>query len=217
VADPTLDNHTAGITRKRTISSFWSALRRRIYYRHQSIWFERPLDDSLELIRPRFDGRLDFDHPDEVARWINRRNIPGTNDPVEISSILNRGQILAGVIDGPQMIGYVKIGWDTVYVLDYRIDLTFPPGVFFILDAYLVPEMRGQGGGPFIVSASSLEMKRRGFKRRISHVRIDNLPMLKSGARAGYKEIGQVDFKMILGHKIIKPHPSTFIDVSQNK
>jgi len=88
---------------------------------------------------------------------------------------------------------------------------------FYILDAYLIPEVRGQGGGPFMVSASSMEMKRRGFKRRISHVRADNLPMLKSGARAGYREIGRVDFRMIFGHKIIKPHPSTFIDVSPNK
>lgn len=204
-------------TRRRTVGSLWNALRRRIYHRHRSIWFERPLDETLELIRPEFDGRLDFEHPRDVARWINERNIPGTNDPSEISSLLKRGQILAGVFDGAQIIGYVKIGWEKVYVLDYRIDLTFPPGDFYILDAYLIPEMRGLGGGPFIASASSLEMKQRGFKRRISHVRIDNLPMLKSGAKAGYREIGRVDFRMILGCKIFRPHPSTLIDLPQIK
>jgi len=210
-------DETEGVAERWAPGASWAALKRRIYYRHRSIWFERPLDDSLEIIPPRFDGRLDCDHPRDVLRWINRRNIPGTNDPIEIASILERGQILAGVYDSTEMIGYVKIGWGTVYVLDYRIDLVLNPDDFFILDAYLIPEMRGKGGGPFIASASSMEMKHRGFRRRISHVRIDNRPMLKSGARAGYREIGRVDFKVILGHKIIKPHPSTFIDVSSNK
>jgi GNAT superfamily N-acetyltransferase len=188
------------------------AVRRRIYYRHRSIWFERPLDDSLEIIKPQFDGRVDFDHSEAVIKWIAGRNIPGTNDAVEIESMRRRSQILAGVFDGRQMIGYVKIGWDKVYVLDYRIDLMLPKGAFFILDAYIMPEKRGLGGGPFIVSATSLEMKRRGFHRRLSHVRSDNTPMLKSGRRAGYREIGRVDFSILMGMKIFRPHPSSFLD-----
>lgn len=194
------------------VSALLQAMRRRIYYRHRSIWFERPLDDSLKIIQPRFDGRLDFDHSETVIEWIASRNVPGTNDPREIESMRRRGQILAGVFDGPQMIGYVKIGWDKVYVLDYRIDLTLRPGAFFILDAYIMPEKRGLGAGPFMVSATSLEMKKRGYKRRLSHVRIDNTPMLKSGRRAGYREIGRVDFSIIMGMKIFRPHPSSFLD-----
>jgi hypothetical protein len=95
--------------------------------------------------------------------------------------------------------------------LDYRIDIQLPPHAFFIIDAFIAPGKRGLGGGPFMVTASSLEMKRRGFKKRISHVRSDNIPMLKSGARSGYREIGRVDFKSIFGKKLFHPHPSTFL------
>lgn len=189
-----------------------SAIRKKIFYRHRSIWYERPLDDSLQIIQPKFDGRINFDNSDEVVRWITERNIPGTNDPVEISSMRERGHLFAGIYDREQLIGYVKIGWGTVYVLDYRIDLKLRDGDFFILDAYLIPEKRGLGGGPFMVSASSMEMKKRGFKRRVSHARSDNIAMIKSGKRAGYREIGRVDFMIILGKKIIRPHPASFVD-----
>lgn len=188
------------------------ALRRRIYYRHDSIWFERPLDDSVTIIPPRFDGRLDCDHPEEVIEWIASRNVPGTNDAVEIASMRRRGHLFAGVRDGDRLVGYVKIGWERVYVLDYGVDLDLPPGAFFVLDAYIVPDMRGLGGGPFMASASSLEMKRRGFTRRISHVRVDNVPMLRSGARVGYRELGRVRFVSFMGIKIFRPHPATFFE-----
>ena len=196
----------------RRLRSLLSAVGKRIFYRHRSIWYERPLDDTLQLIPPRFEGRIDFDSSEKVARWIDERNVPGTNDPAEISSMRERGHLFAGIYDREQLIGYVKIGWGTVYVLDYRIDLKLKDDDFFIIDAYVIPEKRGLGAGPFMVSASSLEMKRRGFRRRVSHVRSDNMAMIKSGRRAGYREIGRVDFLIIFGKKIFRPHPASFID-----
>jgi ribosomal protein S18 acetylase RimI-like enzyme len=188
-----------------------SASAGRFYDRHKSIWFELPLDETPAVIPPRFEGRMDFDHPRRVIEFIKDRNIPGTNDPDEISSMMKRDQMLVGVLDGDNIIGFIKIGWDKVYVLDYGCDIQVCPGDFFVIDIYIGPEMRGKGAGPFLVSATSLEMKKRKFRRGVMHVRIDKEPMLRTCARTGYREIGRVNYKSILGKKIFRPHPSTLL------
>lgn len=187
------------------------AAARRFYDRHVSIWFDLPLDENLTLIEPRFKGWLDFDNPEKVIAWIGQRNVPGTNDPVEISTMRTRDQLFVGIMNDDRIIGYIKIGWDKVYVLDYRIDIAIPKGEYFIIDIYVEPESRGLGAGPFLVSASTIEMKKRGFTGSIMHVRTDKTPMLRSCARTGYREIGKVDYISVLGKKYFRPHPLTLL------
>lgn len=197
--------------RREGISSLMRTIGRKAYDRHRSIWFSRPLDDSMEIIAPRFDGRMDFDHPERVLEFIQERNISGINDPIEIESMKKRGHIFAGVMDGERVIGFIKLGWETVYVLDYGLNIRVNPGDFFVIDIFIGPESRGLGAGPFLVSAASAEMKKRGFKRGVMHVRVDKTPMLRTCARTGYREIGRVDYRSILGKKILRPHPMELI------
>jgi ribosomal protein S18 acetylase RimI-like enzyme len=199
------------LLRRQGISSLVQTVGRKAYDRHQSAWFARPLDDSLEVISPRFEGWMDFDHPNRVLDFIHERNLPGMNDPVEIESMKRRGHIFAGVMDGERIIGFIKLGWETVYVLDYGLDICVNPGDFFVIDIFIGSESRGLGAGPFLVSAASLEMKKRGFKRGVMHVRLDKTPMLRTCARTGYREIGRVDYRSILGRKVLRPHPEELI------
>lgn len=195
------------LVRRQGMGALLRAVGEKIHHGHRSIWFARPLDNQLSVIAPHFDGRMDYDHPDRVVAYIREHDIPGTNDPVEITSMQARGHLFAAVMDGTTIIGYIKIGWDTVYVLDYGIDIRLEPGDFFVIDIYIDPTMRGRGAGPFLVSAVSLEMKRRGFMRGVMHVRMDKTPMLKTCARTGYGEIGRVEYHSMLGWKRFRPHP----------
>jgi GNAT superfamily N-acetyltransferase len=199
------------VFRRQGLSSLVRTIGRKTYDRHRAIWFSRPLDDTLEVIAPRFEGWLDFDHPERVLEFIHDRNLPGMNDPVEIGWMKKRGHIFAGVMNGERMIGFTKLGWETVYVLDYGLDIHVNPGDFFVIDIFIGSENRGLGAGPFLVSAASLEMKRRGFVRGVMHVRTDKTPMLRTCARTGYREIGRVDYRSILGKKILRPHPRELI------
>lgn len=185
-------------------------IRRKLYFSHISHWFVLPLDDTVREVRPRFDARLDFGHPREVADWIRKLGVPGTNDETEIGSMLERGQHFVGIMDGDRRVGFIKIGWEKTYILDYGCDVDFPPGSCFIIDSYVIPDMRGRGGGPYLFSASAVEMKKRGFTTFILHVREDNVPSLKSVVKAGYRQVGTVRFRSFLGSKKFDPHPSTF-------
>lgn len=182
-------------------------IRRKLYDSHHSVWFAISLADEIKVIKPRFDGRLDFDNPEEVIRFIEKYDIPGTNDPIEMSSILDRKQYFVGIKNGDDLIGYIKIGWDKVYIVDYGLDFEMPSGCYFIIDIFVDPDARGMGAGPFLSSASAAEMKNRGFKSSIMHVRTSKTPMLKSAVHAGYSEIGRVKYSSILGRKLFHPHP----------
>lgn len=188
------------------------AVRRRIYDRHKSVWYHLLLDENLKIMKPDFDGWLDFDNPRKVLDWIAARKIPGTGDPVEIARMQERGHQFVGVMDGERLIGYIKLGFDLVYVFDYGIDIQVPPGDFFVMDIYIGPEMRGRGAGPFLVTSASVEMRNRGFRRGVMHVHdhIDKTPMHRTCTRTGYRQIGRVDYRSIFGRKIFRPHPSTF-------
>lgn len=200
------------IIRNRGISGLFKAARSKIYYSHHSIWFARELDESLETIRPRFAGRLDFGRPDEIRAWISEMNIPGTNDTREISDMLDKGHYFVGIMNGQELIGYIKIGWGAVYILDYDIELAMPPDTYFYIDIFVHPGARGLGAGPFLVSSSAIEMKKRGFIGGIMHVRTNKTAMLRTCATAGFKEFGHVNYRSMMGLEIFRPHPSVLID-----
>lgn len=204
-------NKAWSILKNEGVGHLFSAIGSKMYFRHRSIWFEKTLDDSIKVIKPRFDGWLDFDNSEKVAAWIADNNVPGTNDPVEISSMKAKGQLFVGIMDGNDIIGHLKLGWDSVYILDYGEEIKLSPDDYFVIDIYVIPEKHGLGAGPFLVSASEVEMKKRGFKRSVLHVRTNKLPMLKTGERAGLKEIGRVDYISFLGKRFFRPHPLTLL------
>jgi GNAT superfamily N-acetyltransferase len=184
---------------------------RKLYDRHRSRWFAMALDSTLEVPAPRFDAHLVVDAPARVLDFIRRLDIPGSCDPVEIRTMHERGQLLVGVEDRGTLVGFVKIGWGTVYVLDYRLDLVLPPSDCFVLETYLVPERRGLGAGPWLIRGTNLEMRQRGFARRIAHVRPDNIPMLRNATRVGYRPLGDIDFISVCGRKLLRPHPARLL------
>jgi RimJ/RimL family protein N-acetyltransferase len=199
------------ILKEEGIVSLLKAMRGYKYYCHRSIWFCIPLDDKLHVIPPSFDGWLDFDNPQRVLSWIERQAIPGTNDRAEIAKMKERNHLFVGIMNRDEIVGYVKLGWQNVYVMDYGGDLELPDGDYFIIDIYVSPEMRGHGGAPFALTAAAAAMKQRGFKRCVLHVRTDKLPMFKAGAKAGVTKIGKVTYRSALGVRIFRPHPQRFL------
>jgi GNAT superfamily N-acetyltransferase len=184
------------------------AYRRKLYARHRSRWFEMPLGGDAAP-SPRFDARLVFDAPERVLNFIRQLDIPGTCDPVEIRTMQERGQLFVGLEERGELVGFAKLGWGLVYVLDYRTDLELPPGDFLVIESYVVPERRNLGAGSYLILATNAEMHRRGFARRIAHVEAGNAAMLRTAARVGYRPLGSVDFVSVFGHKIFRPHPAS--------
>jgi hypothetical protein len=84
-----------------------------------------------------------------VRDFIRRLDHPGTFDPIKIRTMLERGQLFVGLEEREALVGFAKIGWGTVYVLDCQMDLVLPPGDFFVIESFVVPERRGLGAGSY--------------------------------------------------------------------
>jgi len=186
----------------------------RLYSRHRAIYFEKPLDTAVASVTSRTDLHLEFDRVAEVIDWMKAQPVDGTWSARELASMERRGQLIGGLYMGHELVGYTKLGWSRVYIMDYQCDLDLPEGDCMVLDSYIAPGRRGQGLGNFLVAESSREMAIRGFERRLSFVRADNVPMLRVAARAGYRRLGQVDFYIILRRKVFRPHPLDLIDAA---
>ncbi len=182
---------------------------RKLVRRHRSRWFAMPLAGAGASPPPGFSPRLVLDSPDRVLEFIRRLDIPGTCDPVEIRTMRERGHLLVGLEGDGELVGFCKLGWEKVYVLDFCTDLELLPGDFFVIESYIVPSRRRLGAGTWLIQATNAVMHRRGFARRISHVETGNLAMLRTAARAGYRPLGEVEFVSVLGRKFFRPHPST--------
>jgi GNAT superfamily N-acetyltransferase len=184
----------------------------RLYYHHRSFCFEMPLDKEIRQPPTDLDVRLDFGRTDEVVDWIKALGVPGTYDATELARMKERQQLIGGLYRGEELLGYTKIGWSAVYIMDYRCDLTLPERDCIVLDSYVTPKMRGYGLGSFLVTESSREMQRRDFTRRLSFVRADNTAMLRVAEKVGYRPLGQVDFFVILRKKYFHPYPLVLIE-----
>ena len=182
--------------------------RRKVYERQRAICFAMPLEDAAPPTQPRFPARLVFDAPQRVLDFIHRLNVPGTCDPVELRTMQERGHLLMGLEDGTELVGFMKLGWGTVYVLDYRMDFVLQPGDCFVLESYVIPERRGLGAGSYLIHGSNVELRQRGLQRRLSLVRADNPVMLRTASRVGYRNLGTVEYVSVCGRKILRPHPS---------
>ena len=184
----------------------------RIYSHHRAVYFEMLLDKEIDPPQIGLDLRLDFNRTDEVVAWMKAQPVPGTWSPIELARIEERQQLIGGLYRGQELLGYTKLGWSTVYIMDYQCDLTLPERDCMVLDTYIAPKMRGSGLGSFLVTESSREMQRRGFTRRLSFVRADNAPMLRIAEKTGYRRLGQVDFFIILRRKYFRPDPLVLIE-----
>jgi ribosomal protein S18 acetylase RimI-like enzyme len=187
------------------------AYRRKVYDRHRAHWMVRDLAAQPVRSEARPDLRLLVDAPDRVHAFLEQLRVPGTLDPVERRTMRERGHLLVGLLAGDTLIGFSKLGWNRVYVLDYRLDLELPPGWFYVLDTAVVPEWRRRGAGTFLVEETCAEMRSRGFTHRLSQVRADNAAMLATARRAGYALLGTVDYVSILGRRRWRPEVRTLI------
>jgi GNAT superfamily N-acetyltransferase len=200
------------VLRNEGVLGLANRLSNRLYYHHRSVCFEMPLDKEIGQPQTDLDVRLDFSRTNEVVAWIKAQAVPGTWDPIELARITERQQLIGGLYHGQELVGYTKLGWSNVYIMDYQCDLALPERDCMVLDSYIAPKMRGHGLGGFLVTESSREMQRRGFARRLSFVRTDNTAMLRVAEKVGYRPLGQVDFFIILRKKYFRPYPLVLIE-----
>lgn len=72
-------------------------------------------------------------------------------------------------------------------------------------------EWRRRGAGRFMLHPSSIAVREHGFTTRMSQIRLDDTRMMRLGCRFGYRRLGIVRCRSILGRRRLTPHPEALL------
>jgi len=192
---------------ERTLNSYRSEglrmllrnIRRRIWDYQRAVWLVRDLSVALRRNETSLPVEIDFSHPEETIAWLARQGILGTFDPRELAVARKYKHLLPLVRMEGEIVGYLKVGFEKVYVLDFGREFDFPSGVAFVYDSYVAPGLRGKNIAPFLIDRASELVKEKGYTQIFCHIRIKNLASIKAYQKCGFKRVKVISWFHFLG------------------
>ncbi|MCX5799988.1 MAG: GNAT family N-acetyltransferase [Candidatus Eisenbacteria bacterium] len=174
-------------------------IRRRIWNYQRAIWMVRDLSVTFPANTTSAPVEIDFSRPEETTAWLLRQHMPGTVDPRELELAEKLRHLLPHVRMEGEIVGYMKIGFERVYVLDFKKEFDLPPGVAFIYDTYVDPRLRGKNVAPFLIDRVSGLMKEKGYTEIYCHIRVKNLASIKAYQKCSFKPVRVISWFALLG------------------
>jgi ribosomal protein S18 acetylase RimI-like enzyme len=174
-------------------------IRRRIWNYQKAVWLVRDLSVVLPRNETSLPVEIDFSHPEETIDWLVKQNIAGTAEPRELEVARRYKHLLPLAKMEGETVGYLKIGFEKVYILDFRREFDFPSGVAFIYDSYIAPRLRGKNLAPFLADRTSELMKEKGYTQIYCHIRVKNLASIKAYQKCGFEPVKVISWFSILG------------------
>ena len=128
----------------------------------------------------------------------------------EMEAASDAGHMFPCLRDGDTVIGYIKLGIEKAFVLDFERILYIPPNGAFIYDTFISPSHRGMGLGSQLVGLTARFAQEQGFRTIWCHIPDWNDPSKKAFRRAGFEAVGEIRFVKLFGKDYFRKHPKTF-------
>ena len=148
---------------------------------------------------------LDFN---QTFNWIKLQNKPWMLNDVEKEVAVREGHYWGNVKYNGIIIGYIKCGFNNVYINDYKKTVTFSRNVGFIYDTFILTEFRGRRVASYLINETCTFLKKNGFSKVICHIPSWNIASIKAYSRAGLKRTKKIRYLKILGFKILTSNPA---------
>jgi len=174
-------------------------------------WFERGLSTPVNRYDPRVLLKADLSSKDETLQWIENQSIPWANNPREDAVGLEQGHYFPNVKYQGKIVGYMKIGYGKVYIQDFKKDILPGEGVAFVYDSYVLPNYRGLGIAPFLMTGVMVFLKKNGFKKVMCHIPPWNHASISFFTKCGFKKTKSIAYFKIFGMKIFTTNPETLL------
>jgi GNAT superfamily N-acetyltransferase len=105
----------------------------------------------------------------------------------EVAAARNCGHVYALARIEGQPAGYIKIGFDRVYVGDLHRLITLPAGTAFVYDTFVHPSFRGRRLAPRLVAAAKQCALQHGCRSLWCHIPRWNVPSIRSFLSQGFE------------------------------
>lgn len=197
-----------------------------------SIWFEKTLKEIPDPVSPDIDISLKFFMEDIsiLSDWmrLHHSTFPWLYFRKEIESAKANNHVYASISHQDNIIGYIKIGLNNVYIHDFDKVVHFPSNVALIYDIFVLPEYRGRHIASYAVTEAIQFLKQRGVEYVWCHIEGWNHASIKTFQKIGFKKKASIRFSRLLGFPFFlrngyKPLKSleafweTYYEISQDK
>jgi ribosomal protein S18 acetylase RimI-like enzyme len=196
------------------IKKTYLKLQKALFVTNSAFWFRKDLNKSLTLTNNPSKGfYAHFNSWHETKKFLkdNHHNFPWMYIEEEINVANECNHIFPGLWHNSQMIGYLKIGFDKVYVHDFDNIINIPGDTAFIYDFFVIPEYRMKGLGELLISESLLFLKSKGYKYVWCHIPGWNKPSIKAFESCGFEKIKSIRFLRMFTKKMYLRDPEKLL------
>jgi len=190
---------------------------RKIHYKvfitNHAYWFVRDLREKIERPSPKVPVKIDFSNKEDTIRWLqeNHSRFGWMYIPDEISLAHSCGHYLPSIrLDG-KVVGYIKIGRERAYVLDYERELHLPSRDALVYDTFVLPEYRRKRIASFLIAEAMAFLREEGFRRLWCHIPPWNTSSIRAFCRSGFRRIAHIRFFKVLGRSFFSLDPERLI------
>lgn len=177
-----------------------------VFITNSAIWFERDLLDIAEL-EAKIPVEINMACGSETIEWLKNREETWLFNPREIEVGLKNNHYFPTVRYKGNIIGCAKVGMSRVYIADFERIINFPADMIFIYDTFVLPEYRGRGIAPYLISEIMKFAAAKGFRRIRCHIPDWNKASINAYTKIGFKKIKNIRCMRIMGSSILTSNP----------
>jgi len=177
-----------------------------LFETNSAVWHVKVIDRSDYLIDPAIPLTVEFEDFYETLSWIELQNIPWRNEKEDHLAI-DQCHYWPNVNTDGLIIGYLKLGYGSVYISDYGKTIEFPRNTAYIYDTFVLPEFRNKKVASYLINETCKFLKNKGFRKVICHIPAWNIPSLRIYSEIGFVRKKEIRWIKIFGLQILTSNP----------
>lgn len=199
--------------RERGVLEFTKELSKKCYLEYHANWY------ICELMKPIANPhyiaggfRVVDNLFDETISWMVDLHIPGIADPREIDNMRRENLLTYTLMAKDLIVGYINVGKNLVYILDFDQDIHFPPKTAFVIDTFIHEHYRGKKLFHLLISTVKKDLQKKGYEKLYCHIRNDNKTSTSAYENNGFSRIGNISYRKIMGKRLFNLPPASLIN-----
>lgn len=181
-----------------------SKCRELAYSSNEAFWFCRSISRPMKSTQREMDRGLEIGPDERIVSWLrdHHAEFGWLYIPQEIRLKEEEEHIYLVATYHKEIIGYIKIAVNEVYILDYEKTLRLPARTAMIYDTFVLPKHRRKGVGSALISESLKQLSLRGYEVVWCHIPPWNTASIRAYSNVGFKKVARIRFVKILGRKV---------------
>lgn len=185
-----------------------------LYGTNEAFWFCRDISEPIQGVPKELEPGFEVCVDKRMVSWLRERHkeFGWLYIPEEIDLKQKEGHIYLAATFQKEIVGYIKIGVNRVYVLDYEQVLGVPKQTAMIYDTFVLPAYRRRGLSSHLINESIERLRTKGYRNLWCHIPPWNEASIGTYSRAGFQRVARIRFMRILRWRFYSCNVGKMID-----